>query len=176
MPLLYVLGVLADSLRLMCIIIHSGFSVGDGLFKEQGYSGGVLLVIGQRIAIIGGSGYGDPNFYNIHLHYSEFTIDKEGFLEKFYAIAGLKDINIEGHSDFSNRFYLLGEDEEAIDAKTAALGEAAGKLAERAYAQQNAEAGEAGDSAEAAESADPSVDDAVDAEFEEVKEDKDKAS
>jgi hypothetical protein len=43
-----------------------------------------------------------------------FTIDKEGFLEKFYAIAGLKDINIEGHSDFSNRFYLLGEDEEAI--------------------------------------------------------------
>ena len=71
---------------------------------------------------------------------------------------------------------MTGEDEEAIDAKTAALGEAAGKLAERAYAQQNAEAGEAGDSAEAAESADPSVDDAVDAEFEEVKEDKDKAS
>ena len=45
-----------------------------------------------------------------------FTIDKEGFLEKFYSIAGLKDINIEGHSDFSKRFYLLGEDEVAIRA------------------------------------------------------------
>lgn len=45
-----------------------------------------------------------------------FTIDKEGFLEKFYAIAGLEDINFENHSDFSNRFYLIGQDEKAIRA------------------------------------------------------------
>jgi molecular chaperone DnaK len=67
---------------------------------------------------------------------------------------------------------MSGEDEEAMSAKIEALGEAAGKLAERAYAQQNAEASEAGEAAESTESADPSVDDAVDAEFEEVKEDR----
>ncbi|MFT4726320.1 MAG: molecular chaperone DnaK [Granulosicoccus sp.] len=66
---------------------------------------------------------------------------------------------------------MKGEDEEAMSTKIAALGEAAGKLAERAYAAQNAEAGEGDEAAESA-SADPSVDDAVDAEFEEVKEDK----
>jgi molecular chaperone DnaK len=66
---------------------------------------------------------------------------------------------------------MKGEDEEAMSTKIAALGEAAGKLAERAYAAQNAEAGEGEEAAESA-SADPSVDDAVDAEFEEVKEDK----
>lgn len=43
-----------------------------------------------------------------------FTLDKEGFLEKFYALAGVGDINIDGHDDFSRRFYLLGEDEAAI--------------------------------------------------------------
>ncbi len=43
-----------------------------------------------------------------------FTIDKEGFLEKFYAITGWNDINIDGHTDFSNRFFLLGENEYAI--------------------------------------------------------------
>lgn len=43
-----------------------------------------------------------------------FTIDKEGFLEKFYGLAGYRDINISGHTDFSKRFYLLGEDEQAI--------------------------------------------------------------
>lgn len=45
-----------------------------------------------------------------------FTIDKEGFLEKFYAIAGWNDINIDGHSDFSKRFFLLGENEAEIRA------------------------------------------------------------
>jgi len=44
----------------------------------------------------------------------EFTLDREGFLEKFYAFAGFKDIPIQDHSDFSKRFYLLGEDEIAI--------------------------------------------------------------
>lgn len=43
-----------------------------------------------------------------------FTLDREGFWEKVYAIAGFKDIKIEGHDDFSNRFYLIGENEEAI--------------------------------------------------------------
>lgn len=44
----------------------------------------------------------------------EFTLDREGFLEKVYAFAGFKDIPIQDHSDFSKRFYLLGEDEDAI--------------------------------------------------------------
>lgn len=43
-----------------------------------------------------------------------FTLDKEGLLEKFYALTGYNDINIKAHSDFSNRFYLLGDQEEAI--------------------------------------------------------------
>lgn len=44
----------------------------------------------------------------------EFTLDKEGFLEKVSAFAGYKDIPIENHDDFSNRFYLLGDNEIAI--------------------------------------------------------------
>ncbi len=43
-----------------------------------------------------------------------FTLDREGFLEKVYAFAGFKDIPIDNHSDFSRRFYLLGEDEASI--------------------------------------------------------------
>ncbi|SFZ90215.1 Sulfate permease, MFS superfamily [Flaviramulus basaltis] len=44
----------------------------------------------------------------------EFTLDREGFLEKVYAIAGFKDIPIEDHDDFSKRFYLLGDNEAGI--------------------------------------------------------------
>ena len=44
----------------------------------------------------------------------EFTLDREGFLEKIYSFAGFKDVHIKNHSDFSNRFYLLGEDEVGI--------------------------------------------------------------
>ncbi|WP_298550438.1 SulP family inorganic anion transporter [uncultured Algibacter sp.] len=44
----------------------------------------------------------------------EFTLDKEGFLEKVSAFAGFKDIPIENHDDFSNRFYLQGENEAGI--------------------------------------------------------------
>ena len=44
----------------------------------------------------------------------EFRLDREGFLERVYAFAGFKDIPIENHSDFSKRFYLLGENEDAI--------------------------------------------------------------
>ena len=44
----------------------------------------------------------------------EFTLDREGFLEKVYAFAGFRDIIIDDHTDFSKRFYLLGEDELSI--------------------------------------------------------------
>ncbi|WP_308991717.1 SulP family inorganic anion transporter [Mariniflexile litorale] len=44
----------------------------------------------------------------------EFTLDREGFLEKVYAFAGFKDIPIQNHSDFSKRFYLLGDNEAEI--------------------------------------------------------------
>lgn len=73
------------------------------------------------------------------------------------------------------REVLPGEDEEAIDAKIGELSEAAGKLAERAYAQQSAGGDDApdasGDDTGSAEKS-ANADDAVDAEFEEVKEDK----
>ena len=71
------------------------------------------------------------------------------------------------------RTAMAGEDESVIDEKLAALGEVTGKLAERAYAQQNeaagGTAGEAGDPG--AQASNDAADDAVDAEFEEVKED-----
>ena len=44
----------------------------------------------------------------------EFTLDKEGFLEKVSAFAGFKDIPIENHEDFSNRFYLKGDNKAGI--------------------------------------------------------------
>jgi len=44
----------------------------------------------------------------------EFTLDREGFMEKLYAFAGFKDIPIANHTDFSKRFYLLGENEKEI--------------------------------------------------------------
>ncbi len=61
---------------------------------------------------------------------------------------------------------LDGDDKDAIEAKTQALTEAAGKIAEKAYAEQAPEG-----AAEQAEGA--AADDVVDAEFEEVKESKD---
>jgi len=65
---------------------------------------------------------------------------------------------------------LEGDDKDAIEAKTEALTAAAGKIAEKAYAeQQGAEGGEPGTQAESA----TADDDVVDAEFEEVKEGKD---
>ena len=58
---------------------------------------------------------------------------------------------------------LSGDDKEAIDAKTAALGEASGSLAQKMYAEQAADAG-----AEGAGDGAATGDDVVDAEFEEV--------
>jgi len=43
-----------------------------------------------------------------------FTLDREGFIEFVYKIAGFKNILIESHPDFSKRFYLLGEHTEKI--------------------------------------------------------------
>lgn len=43
-----------------------------------------------------------------------FTLDREGLLERLYALTGYKDIDIEAHADFSNRFYLRGENERDI--------------------------------------------------------------
>lgn len=57
---------------------------------------------------------------------------------------------------------LEGDDKEAIEAKTTALGEASAGLAQKLYAEQEAEAGAEGDESSAAS------DDVVDAEFEEV--------
>ena len=69
------------------------------------------------------------------------------------------------------REVLAGDDKEAIVAKTEALGEVSAKIAEKAYAQNNAEAASAnaGADPQASASADEDV---VDAEFEEVKDDK----
>lgn len=44
----------------------------------------------------------------------KFTLDKEGLLEFVYKFAGFKDILIDGHPDFSKRFFLLGENPEKI--------------------------------------------------------------
>ncbi|WP_242119983.1 SulP family inorganic anion transporter [Aestuariivivens sediminicola] len=51
---------------------------------------------------------------NLKTDIPEFTLDREGFLEKMYAFAGFKDIPFEDHTDFSKRFYLLGDNEDAI--------------------------------------------------------------
>ncbi len=66
---------------------------------------------------------------------------------------------------------IKGEDKDAIEAKTKTLGEVAGKLAEKAYAQQAQDAqGTAG--GENTSAGTDNSDDVVDAEFEEVKDDK----
>jgi len=64
---------------------------------------------------------------------------------------------------------LTGDDKALIEQKTTALTEAAGKVAEKAYAQSQQQEGDAPDSDAQASAADDEV---VDAEFEEVKEDK----
>ncbi|RIA11096.1 MFS superfamily sulfate permease-like transporter [Flavobacteriaceae bacterium MAR_2010_72] len=43
-----------------------------------------------------------------------FTLDREGFLQRISSMAGFNDINIDGHEDFSKRFYLIGENVENI--------------------------------------------------------------
>jgi len=67
---------------------------------------------------------------------------------------------------------VKGDDKEAMDAATQKLTEASSSLAQKLYAEQQAQAETAGADAAGAEQADASSDDAVDAEFEEVKNDK----
>ena len=43
-----------------------------------------------------------------------FTLDREGLLERFYTLAGYRDIEIKNHADFSKRFYLRGENAQEI--------------------------------------------------------------
>ena len=86
--------------------------------------------------------------------------DKVDSAEKSAIDAAIADLNAA----------IKGSDKDDIEAKTAALTELSGKLAERVYAQKaEAEGGSAGAQASgSAQSADDSV---VDAEFEEVKDD-----
>ena len=68
---------------------------------------------------------------------------------------------------------MKGDDKEAIEAKTKALTDASGKMAERLYAQKGAEAGAAHEAGDAQQGASGKADDdVVDAEFEEVKDNK----
>jgi len=69
---------------------------------------------------------------------------------------------------------IKGDDKEAIEAKTHALTELSGKLAERVYAQKGAAGGDAGHSSHSSGASEeaPVDHDVVDAEFEEVKDDK----
>jgi molecular chaperone DnaK len=69
---------------------------------------------------------------------------------------------------------MKGSDKDAIEAKTKALTEASGKMAERMYSQQGGAASgdAAGDAGDAGDASSKSDDDVVDAEFEEVKDGK----
>ena len=44
----------------------------------------------------------------------EFRLDKERIFDRIAGLAGLKDISIPGHEDFSKRFLLRGKDEDKI--------------------------------------------------------------
>ncbi len=66
---------------------------------------------------------------------------------------------------------MKGEDKDAIEAKTATLAQASGKIAERVYAQTQTP-GEQPGAAEAGGAKQDAKEDVVDAEFEEVKDDK----
>ncbi|MCB1727473.1 MAG: molecular chaperone DnaK, partial [Gammaproteobacteria bacterium] len=70
---------------------------------------------------------------------------------------------------------MKGSDKDAIEAKTKALTDASGKMAERMYAQQPGtaqDAGAAGDAGASGAESGKADDDVVDAEFEEVKDGK----
>jgi molecular chaperone DnaK len=67
---------------------------------------------------------------------------------------------------------MKGSDKDAIEAKTQALAEKSGKLAERLYQNAGQQAGGGDEPGSASESRQSTQDDVVDAEFEEVKDDK----
>ena len=65
---------------------------------------------------------------------------------------------------------VQGDDKDAIEAKTKDLTDASSDMAQKMYAEQQAQAGQAGPDAAAEAESSPADDEAVDAEFEEVKE------
>jgi molecular chaperone DnaK len=67
---------------------------------------------------------------------------------------------------------MKGDDKDALEAKTKALAEASGKMAERLYAQKGAEGASAEGAAEQESTGGKGDEDVVDAEFEEVKDNK----
>jgi len=67
---------------------------------------------------------------------------------------------------------MKGDDKDAIEAKTKVLVEASGKIAEKAYKQQQASQGQAGETTGTQGADAEASDDVVDAEFEEVKDEK----
>ena len=69
---------------------------------------------------------------------------------------------------------MKGDDKDDIEAKTKALVEASGKMAERAYAQQTEAGASAESAADTSGESKTNNDDVVDAEFEEVKDDNSK--
>jgi len=44
-----------------------------------------------------------------------FTLDRDGLFEYIYHLTGYNDISIDGHPDFSKRFFLYGTDQKAIE-------------------------------------------------------------
>lgn len=44
-----------------------------------------------------------------------FTLDRDGLFEFFYHLVGYNDITIQGHPDFSKRFFLYGNDQKEIE-------------------------------------------------------------
>ena len=44
----------------------------------------------------------------------QFTLTKEGYLERFYSLTGKKDIDVTGYENFSKRFYLNGKSPKKI--------------------------------------------------------------
>ena len=55
-------------------------------------------------------------FIKIPVNVPKFALTKEGLLERLYALAGQKDINIPEFDDFSDRFYLIGDNPKEIRA------------------------------------------------------------
>lgn len=51
---------------------------------------------------------------NLHASIPIFSLDRESLIDKVYALAGFSDINFDQHQDFSNRFHLVGENENSI--------------------------------------------------------------
>ncbi|WP_139959709.1 SulP family inorganic anion transporter [Flavicella sediminum] len=45
----------------------------------------------------------------------QFTLDREGMFEYIYHLAGYDDLDIEGHPDFSKRFFLYGNNKKEIE-------------------------------------------------------------